>query len=373
MPDYIDKDYEEIKSLQKYPDKLRDNLNFIKKDTSSVKVSDDPIDRIIFQDKAKKSIRKIALNRGHILMVGKPGTGKSFLAEMFNKVLDRSMGDLLKPDKSIVALPGKDKNHVRIAYANPAKIKKMINQINRKINSASECFEEFSLEDQINQIKKFKNILLAVAILSLGIGFLVPQAFVLTGLAGIGFIFMFIQENNNKVQEKIQKENQDKANATVKQYADMVPEILFDPEKEKKLMINVSEPSFQNMKGGFRHDPYQSSRLHTPIHKRIYLGAHAKAPVIYIDELKTLINSGYMSNLLEIMQGKKYILEGGRNSGSGAADRSENHINAHNIIIACCNHDTLGFIQKEGDGAFLSRIEDKGEIIEMESSVPETP
>jgi Lon-like ATP-dependent protease len=126
------------------------------------------------------------------------------------------------------------------------------------------------------------------------------------------------------------------------------------------------------MKGGFRHDPYQSGNLQTPSHMRAYLGAHAKSPIIYIDELKTLVKVGYMADLLEIMQNKQYLLEGGRSTGSGAADRSENHLKADNIIVACCNHDTLAYLQEEGDGAFLSRIEDKGEIIQMESAVPET-
>ena len=57
---------------------------------------------------------------------------------------------------------------------------------------------------------------------------------------------------------------------------------------DQELMARVSEPDSRNMKGGFRHDPYQSGNLHTPPHKRAYLGAHAKAPIIYIDELKTL-------------------------------------------------------------------------------------
>ncbi|GBD95455.1 DNA-binding ATP-dependent protease La [bacterium BMS3Abin06] len=152
----------------------------------------------------------------------------------------------------------------------------------------------------------------------------------------------------------------------------MVPEVIYDPRKETNLMVSVSEPDARNMKGGFRHDPYQSGNLQTPIHRRTYLGAHAKAPIIYIDELKTLVKTRYMSSLLEIMQNKKYILEGGKNTGSGAADRSENYLRADNIIIACCNHDTLRHLQEEGDGAFLSRIEDKGEIIQMESAVPET-
>jgi Lon-like ATP-dependent protease len=147
---------------------------------------------------------------------------------------------------------------------------------------------------------------------------------------------------------------------------------LYDPRQDRDLMARVSEPDSRNMKGGFRHDPYQSGNLHTPAHKRAYLGAHAKAPIIYIDELKTLIKVGYMPDLLEIMQNKRYVLEGGKNTGSGTADRSENHLHANNIILACCNHDTLQYLQEEGDGAFLSRIEDKGEIVLMEDAVEET-
>ena len=80
-----------------------------------------------------------------------------------------------------------------------------------------------------------------------------------------------------------------------------------------------------------------------------------------------------MPELLEIMQEKQYILEGGGSTGSGAADRSENPLKADNIIVACCNHDTIQGLREEGDGAFLSRIEDKGEIVYMESAVAETP
>ena len=203
-------------------------------------------------------------------------------------------------------------------------------------------------------------------------GIFFPPAFIATGITGIGTIFMFMQENNHRAQEKIQREANDGRQNSVKHISDLIPEVLYDPRKDKHLMARVSEPNARNMKGGFRHDPYQSGNLHTPIHKRAYLGAHALSPIIYIDELKTLIKQGYMSELLEIMQNKEFILEGGQSTGSGAADRSENHLRAENIIIACCNHDTLQYLQEEGDGAFLNRIEDKGEIIQLEAAVPET-
>jgi Lon-like ATP-dependent protease len=307
-----------------------------------------------------------------MLMVGKPGTGKSLLANMFKHVLEESMGEYIRPRETIAAYPGKDINHVRFAYADPEKLDSCIADIREGIEAAKTGVEVFSLSEQIATVSKVKKFLLLTLVLSVVTGFFFPVAFVFTGLAGIGAIFMFMQENNHKVQEKIQQETQSSRSMSVKHLLDMVPEVLYDPRKDTNLMVNVSEPDAKNMKGGFRHDPYQSGNLQTPIHKRTYLGAHAKAPIIYIDELKTLIKTRYMSSLLEIMQNKSYILEGGRGTGSGAADRSENDLRADNIIIACCNHDTLRFLQEEGEGAFLSRIEDKGEIIQMESAVPET-
>ena len=371
ISDYKENDYAWIKELMHYPQTLEQHLSFFK-DTSKISVPKDPIEQVIFQDKAKRAIRKIAQNKGHILMAGRPGTGKSMLANMFNEVIDKSLGDYLRPKQSIVAYPGKDKNNIRIAYENSEKIDDRIAEIINRIVSVEETMDDFSLSDQIDAARKVKKYLLWATGISVVAGFFFAPAFIATGLTGIGAIFMYMQEGNYKVQEKIQNEALTGKKNAVKHLYDMVPEVLYDPRKDNELMARISEPDSRNMKGGFRHDPYQSGNLHTPAHKRAYLGAHAKSPIIYIDELKTLIKVGYMSDLLEIMQNKKFILEGGKNTGSGSADRSENHLKADNIIVACCNHDTLEFLQKEGDGAFLSRIEDKGEIIHLESAVPET-
>ena len=372
MSDYKDNDYEWIKELLDYPHQLEERLEFFD-DTSQIKIPEDPIDRVIFQDNAKRAIRKTAQNRGHILMVGGPGTGKSMLANMFKEVLQKSLGDYMRPSDAIIAYPGKDRNHVRIAYEEPQKIEPLLENFKKAIDWAREAVDEFSLADQIQSARKAKRGLLWATVIGIAAGVFYPPAFLAVGLTGMGAIFMYMQESNHRAQEKIQREsNSDRRNA-VKHLYDMVPDILYDPRKDSDLMARISEPDARNMKGGFRHDPYQSGNLETPCHKRAYLGAHAKSPIIYIDELKTLIKVGYMAELLEIMQNKKYILEGGRNTGSGAADRSENYLKADNIIVACCNHDTLQHLQQEGEGAFLSRIEDKGEIIRMESAVPETP
>lgn len=370
LSDYKKNDYRWIKELLNYPAELEKRLgNF--EDTSQIQLPDDPIDRVIFQDRARRAIRKIAQNKGHILMVGRPGTGKSMLANMFKEVLVKSIGDYLRPKDAIVVYPGKDRNHVRFAYENPSKIDKIITDVIKAIETARNSVDEFSLSDQIRSARLVKLGLMCATGLGVGSGFFFPPAFIAAGITGMGSIFLYMQESNLKTQEKIQREANAGIKNDVKHLQDMIPEVLYDPRKDQDLMARISEPSARNMKGGFRHDPYQSGNLQTPTHKRAYLGAHAKSPIIYIDELKTLVKVGYMADLLELMQNKRYILEGGRSTGSGAADRSENHLKADNIIVACCNHDTLAYLQDEGDGAFLSRIEDKGEIIHMESAVPE--
>ncbi len=371
MPsDYNENDYLWIKELLDYPANLQQRLGHFD-DTSQIKLPDDPIDCVIFQDRAKRAIRKIAQNKGHILMVGRPGTGKSMLANMFKEVLEKSIGDYLRPSETIVAYPGKDRNHIRFAYEHPAKMDLIISDLNTAIEVARNSLDQFSLSDQIQSVRKVKIALFLATCLGVVGGFYFPPAFIAAALTGMGSIFMYMQENNHLAQEKIQRETNVGTKNEVKHLQDMVPEVLYDPRKDEDLMARVSEPSARNMKGGFRHDPYQSGNLQTPCHLRAYLGAHAKYSIIYIDELKTLVKVGYMADLLEIMQNKKYLLEGGRSTGSGAADRSENYLKADNIIVACCNHDTLAYLQEEGDGAFLSRIEDKGEIIHMESAVPE--
>ncbi|MEJ2164471.1 MAG: ATP-binding protein [Desulfobacterales bacterium] len=370
--DYKDKDYLWIKELLDYPANLETHLGRFT-DTSQIELPLDPIDGVIFQERAKRAIRKIAQNKGHILMVGRPGTGKSMLANMFKEVLEKSLGDYLRPKEVIVGYPGKDRNHIRFAYENPDRVDKVLADIESAIEIARHSVDEFSLADQIQSTRKVRIALIGATVLGAAAGVLFPPACFAAGLTGMGAIFMYMQENNHRAQEKIQREASGGSHNDVKYLQDMVPEVLYDPRKDRDLMSRISEPSARNMKGGFRHDPYQSGNLQTPCHKRAYLGAHAKSPIIYIDELKTMVKVGYMADLLEIMQNKKYILEGGRSTGSGAADRSENHLKADNIIVACCNYDTLQFLQEEGDGAFLSRIEDKGEIIHMDSAVPETP
>ncbi len=369
--DYRDKDHLWIRELLEYPQRLDERLPDFE-DTSQVAVPEDPIDRVVFQQRARSAIRKVAQSRGHVLLVGRPGTGKSMLANMFQQVLASSVGDFLRPRDAIVAFPGKDRNHIRIAYEDPARIDRVIEQLHRDIEIYRTSTDSFSLEDQIAAVRRVRLVVLTLAVVCAVAGTVFLPALGGAAFFGLGALFLYLQESNHKAQERIQQQAGTAVRASTKHLQDMVPVVLYDPRKDEDLMARVAEPDARSMKGGFRHDPYQSGNLQTPAHLRAFIGAHARAPIIYIDELKTLLRAGYMPELLEVMQNKSYVLEGGTNAGSGGADRSEDPLKAENILVAACNHDTLGRLQEEGDGAFLSRIEDKGEIIVMEDAVPET-
>ncbi len=230
--DYRPSDYAWIRELLDYPRALEERLGFFE-DTSEVPIPTDPIERVIFQERAKGAIRKVAQNRGHLLLVGRPGTGKSLLAEMFEEVLDRSLGDYLRPRESIVAFPGKDRNHVRFAYENPETLDRALAEIRRAVETAQGSVEEFSLEDTGRAVRRVRRGMLVGGLAAAGLGFVFPAAWIAAGLAGIGAVFLYLQEVQIRVQERIQRDNGGAVRVDLKQLADQIPEVLYDPRQER--------------------------------------------------------------------------------------------------------------------------------------------
>jgi Lon-like ATP-dependent protease len=56
MSDYKENDYEWIKELLDYPHQLEERLEFFD-NTSQIGIPEDPIDRVIFQETAKRGYR----------------------------------------------------------------------------------------------------------------------------------------------------------------------------------------------------------------------------------------------------------------------------------------------------------------------------
>ena len=367
---YTDKDRGDVREVLDYPNRLNRSLQFLET-TASVVIPANPIDRVVFQDDARKAVKAAARNRGNILLIGKPGVGKSMLANMFEDVMNRTMGDYLRQRDALVAIPGRDRNRIKVIGMDPPDASRLLDVTIKAYNSVAEQSEPFSMQKQINEVRLMRNVVLVLGLLSMLVGLLYPYALVVTGVGLMGALFLYLKEKDLETQEKVHASSGKTDSRSIKELYDMLPEMVYDPRQEEHLLGRVSEPSEKSMKGGFRWDPYQSGGLGTPAHKRAFVGALSKYPIIYVDELKTLIKNGFVPDLLEIMQNGEYRLEGGKTGSS--ADSSQNMVPANFLLFASCNHDTYRYLVEEGEGALLSRFHGKGRVVELRSEVAETP
>src|SRR3990167_8807492 len=87
-------------------------LNY--KTTDQLKIRKDTISQVIGQEQAVKIIKKAALQRRHVLLIGDPGTGKSMLG--------LAMSELLPKEKlqDIVSLPNPDDDNQPKVQTMPA-------------------------------------------------------------------------------------------------------------------------------------------------------------------------------------------------------------------------------------------------------------
>jgi len=298
-------------------------------DSSQVEVPSSLIDQVIGQERAVEVIRKAAIQRRHVMMIGSPGTGKSMLA--------KAMAELLPKEEmqDILVYPNSDDPNNPIVRTVPAGRGKQIVAAHKA---------------EAKKKVQFRNTLLMLLLIGI-LGYAFIQGQWLMGILAAAFVFMALRY------------------ATPREES-MIPKLLVSNDATTTApFIDATGSHAGALLGDVRHDPFQSGGLETPSHDRVEAGAihRAHKGVLFIDEINTLTPHS-QQNLLTALQEGEFPITGQSERSSGAMVRTE-PVPCRFIMVAAGNLDAIQGMHP----ALRSRIRGYGYEIYMSETMPDTP
>ena len=297
--------------------------------SSQIEVPASLIDQVIGQERAVEVIRKAAIQRRHVMMIGSPGTGKSMLAKAMAELLPREeLQDILvypnsdDPNNPVVRTVAAGRGK-QIVGAHKAEAKKKI---------------------------QFRHTLLMLLLLGIA-GYAIITMQLLMGLIAGAFVFMALRYTTPREEA-------------------MVPKLLVSNDaKSVAPFIDGTGSHAGALLGDVRHDPFQSGGLETPAHDRVEAGAihRSNGGVLFIDEINTL-DPHSQQNLLTALQEHEFPITGQSERSSGAMVRTE-PVPCKFVMIAAGNLDAIAGMHP----ALRSRIRGYGYEVYMAESMDDTP
>ncbi|MHC1625791.1 MAG: ATP-dependent protease LonB [Methanoculleaceae archaeon] len=297
--------------------------------TADIDVPGSLIDQVIGQEHAVEVVRKAAIQRRHVMMIGSPGTGKSMLA--------RAMAELLPREEmqDILVYPNSEDQNTPIIRTVPAGRGKEIVAAHRA---------------EVRRKVQLRNTLIMMLIVGIA-GYALITGQWLMGIIAAAFVFMAFRYTTPREEA-------------------LIPKLLVsNAGRETAPFIDATGSHAGALLGDVRHDPFQSGGLETPAHDRVEAGAihRAHRGVLFIDEINTLTLHS-QQNLLTALQEGEFPITGQSERSSGAMVRTE-PVPCRFIMVAAGNVDAMEGMHP----ALRSRIRGNGYEVYMRDTIEDTP